>query len=105
MRTPPRNRRGRDPHLQRLGGTEPVPGSSSTIWGGYAFGSTSAPVTSITASFTIPTLSGEAGSSSSIWVGIGNVMQTGIYSTYNTGSPGNNDTLQIGRVSLRLTPK
>ena len=93
MRTHPRTRRGRVDNYEPPPGAPLVPGSNQPGWGGYVFASTSAPVTSITASFTIPTLSGQTGSDCSIWVGIGNVMQTGIYSTYNTGSTGNNDTI------------
>lgn len=70
----------------------PVPGNSTqTGWGGMVYQATSAPVTSVTATFTVPTLSGNAGAVASCWVGIGNVFQTGIYLSYNTGSAGNND--------------
>ena len=69
-----------------------TPGSSTqTGWGGMVYLATSAPVTSVTATFTVPSLTGNAGALCSIWVGIGNVFQTGIYSAYNTGSPGDND--------------
>jgi hypothetical protein len=72
----------------------PVPGTSTqTGWGGLVYQATSAPVTSVTATFTVPALSGDAGAYSSIWVGIGNVMQTGIYSIYDTGHSGNNNPL------------
>lgn len=70
----------------------PTPGvSTQTAWGGIVFTSPTAPVTSVTATFNIPTLSGNTGALASIWVGIGNVFQTGIYSAYNTGSSGNNN--------------
>ncbi len=76
------------------GSWPPVPGTSNQPgWGGLSYLATSAPVTSVTASFTVPSLTGDAGSDCSIWVGIGNVMQTCIYSAYNTGYPGNNDTI------------
>lgn len=65
--------------------------SVQTGWGGMVYQATSAPVTSVTATFTVPALAGDTGALCSIWVGIGNVMQTGIYSAYNTGSAGNND--------------
>lgn len=69
-----------------------TPGNSTqTGWGGMVYQATNAPVTSVTATFTVPSLSGNAGALCSIWVGIGNVFQTGIYSAYNTGSSGNND--------------
>jgi len=72
----------------------PVPNAANnTIWGGIQCNSANAPVTSITATFTVPTLSGQAGSEGSIWVGIGNIFQTGIYSFYDTGHSGNNNTL------------
>lgn len=71
-----------------------TPGNSTqTGWGGMVYQATNAPVTSVTATFTVPSLSGNAGALCSIWVGIGNVFQTGIYSAYNTGFPGNNSPL------------
>lgn len=66
---------------------------TQTGWGGVVFSQPSEPVTSITATFTIPTLSGETGAVCSIWVGIGNVMQTGIFCYYVSGASGNNEFL------------
>jgi len=56
-------------------------------WGGYVFKEHSS-YTGVSATFTIPALSGEAGALSTIWVGLGNVYQTGIYISYDTGSSG-----------------
>jgi hypothetical protein len=69
-------------------GTKTQPG-----WGGILYTATSAPVTSVTATFTVPSLSGETGAVASIWVGIGDVMQTGIYCSYDEGQPGNYSNL------------
>ena len=57
-------------------------------WGGYVAGNPDG-FTSVTAAFTVPSLTGQAGSLCSIWVGLGNVKQTGIYLAYNTGDSGN----------------
>jgi hypothetical protein len=67
----------------------PTPSSLQPGWGGYVFGE-HASYTGITATFTIPTVSG--GEYSSIWVGLGNVYQVGIYQTYDTSYPGNSWT-------------
>ena len=73
-------------------GDPPVPGTTTqTGWGGIVFNCATGPVTACAGTFTVPSLSGEDGSLCSIWIGIGNVMQTGIYSQYYTGSPGDND--------------
>ena len=59
-----------------------------TGWGGYVdYGS--APYTGISATFTVPALSGESGALCSIWVGLGNVKQVGIYCGYAAGAAGN----------------
>jgi Peptidase A4 family len=68
-----------------------VPMSTQTGWGGVVFTDHSS-YTGISATFTIPTLSGESGSLASVWVGLGNVYQTGIYLSYNTSSSGNAST-------------
>ena len=65
--------------------------ATQTGWGGYVFTEHSS-YTGISATFTIPSLSGEAGALCSVWVGLGNVYQTGIYLSYNTGFTGNADT-------------
>jgi hypothetical protein len=70
--------------------------ATQTGWGGYQFREHSS-YTGISATFTIPSLSGEAGALSSMWVGLGGgnydaIYQTGIYASYNTGSSGNNDS-------------
>lgn len=67
-----------------------------TTWGGCTFGSTTGPVTSISATFTIPSLSGQTSSTMSIWAGMGNVVQTGIFCQYNTTKTGNNNILFQG---------
>ena len=57
-------------------------------WGGYVFDEhASVGYTGITATFTIPPLSG--GDYNSIWIGMGNVYQTGVYQTYSTSYSGN----------------
>jgi len=76
-------RRGWRDEVPPTPGTQNQPG-----WGGIVYNATSGPVTSVTASFTVPSLSGSTGALASIWVGIGNVMQTGIYAAYYTGYPG-----------------
>jgi hypothetical protein len=58
-------------------------------WGGYVFDEHPS-YTGISATFTIPPCAG--GQSVSIWVGLGNVYQTGIYYSYDTSSPDNVDT-------------
>jgi hypothetical protein len=68
--------------------------ATQTGWGGYQFTEHSS-YTGISATFTIPALSGEAGALASMWVGLGGgnydaIYQTGIYASYNTGSSGNN---------------
>lgn len=65
-----------------------VPMSTQTGWGGVVFTEHSS-YTGISATFTIPTLSGESGSIASVWVGLGNVYQTGIYLEYDTSNTGN----------------
>jgi hypothetical protein len=63
--------------------------AANPIWGGAVFVGSSAPTTSITATFTVPPLKGRPGSYASVWVGIGDVMQTGIYLIYDSTQPGN----------------
>jgi hypothetical protein len=46
-------------------------------------------ITSISATFTIPSLSGPSNSLLSVWVGINNVQQHGLYLAYDTTRPGN----------------
>ncbi len=70
--------------------------TTATGYGGYQFSEHSA-YTGISATFTIPFLSGESGALCSIWVGLGGgnydaIYQTGIYASYNTGYSGNNMT-------------
>lgn len=71
----------------------PFPGASSgTYYGGINIPSASAPVTSITASVTVPTLSGQSGSLASAWVGFSsgaNILQTGFYFAYDNTKTGN----------------
>ena len=67
-------------------------------WSGYNWEPEQCPLggyTGISASFTVPALTGPAPSPAgfgfTIWVGLGNANpQTGIYCTWNTGKPGNN---------------
>lgn len=68
-----------------------LPGGSTTQpgWGGYVFYE-HASYTGISATFTIPTVTG--GEYDSIWVGLGNVYQVGIYQTYVSGDPGGSST-------------
>lgn len=73
-----------------------VPMATQTGWGGYQFREHSS-YTGISATFTIPSLTGESGSLCSMWVGLGGgnydaIYQTGIYASYNTGYTGNNMT-------------
>lgn len=66
-------------------------GLYGTGWGGYTFSEhAAAGYTGITATFTIPTVT--AANLDSIWVGLGNVYQCGIYQTYNASLPGNSAT-------------
>lgn len=64
----------------------PSPVSYQPGWGGYVFNEHSS-YTGITATFTIPSLS--SNQYDSVWVGLGNVYQVGIYQTYNTSYSGN----------------
>ena len=64
----------------------PPPAQLLTGWGGYVFTEHDS-YTGITATFTLPELSG--GDYNSLWVGLGNVYQVGVYQTYDTSSPGN----------------
>jgi len=57
-------------------------------WGGYVASSPDG-FTSVSAAFTVPSLSGRPGSLCSVWVGLGNVKQTGIYLAYDTSNSGN----------------
>lgn len=57
-------------------------------WGGYVFNEHSS-YTGISATFTVPSLSGETGSFGSVWVGLGNVYQVGIDLDYDTSETGN----------------
>lgn len=74
-------------HMQR------GPSQTITNWGGCTFAAESGPVTSISATFTIPSFSGDGGATGgsliSIWVGMGNVLQTGVYCEYDTSYSGN----------------
>jgi Domain of unknown function (DUF4082) len=66
----------------------PPPAELQTGWGGYVFNEhAAAGYTGITATFTVPSLSG--GEYDSVWIGMGNVYQVGIYQTYNTSDSGN----------------
>jgi hypothetical protein len=66
----------------------PPYGSANSIWAGYQFTEhASVGYTGVTATFTIPSLTG--GDYNSIWVGMGGVYQCGIYQTYDTSYPGN----------------
>jgi hypothetical protein len=64
----------------------PPPVQLLTGWGGYVF-SEHGSYTGISATFTLPELSG--GDYNSVWVGLGNVYQVGVYQTYDTSFPGN----------------
>ena len=67
------------------------PAATQTGWGGYVFSEhATVGYTGITATFTIQPLSG--GTYNSIWVGLGNVYQCGIYQTYDTSQAGNSVT-------------
>jgi hypothetical protein len=68
-------------------------GNYSSIWGGCIF-SEHASYTGITATFTIPSVTGtdSGGEVTSIWVGLGDVYQTGLYQTYDTSYAGNSWT-------------
>ena len=57
-------------------------------WGGYV-ATNPGGFTSISAAFTVPPLTGQSGSICSVWVGLGNVKQTGVYLYYDTGYSGN----------------
>lgn len=57
-------------------------------WSAYVFNEHPS-YTGVSASFTVPSLTG-GGQSVSLWVGLGNVQQIGLYLTYDTSSPGNN---------------
>lgn len=63
----------------------PAPAGTQPGWGGYQFAE-HASYTGITATFTIPDVTG--GAYDSLWVGLGNVYQCGIYQTYVSGDPG-----------------
>jgi hypothetical protein len=66
----------------------PPQGEVQGGWGGYVFSEHAAVgYTGITATFTIPPLTG--GDYNSIWIGMGNVYQTGVYQTYSTSYSGN----------------
>jgi hypothetical protein len=65
--------------------TVPPPGQVGTIWSGYGFNE-HASYTGITATFTVPSLSGP--DFNSVWVGMGGVYQVGIYQTYSAPAPG-----------------
>lgn len=64
-------------------------GSTQPGWGGYLFDEHPA-YTGVSATFTIPEVSG--GQYDSVWVGLGNVYQVGLYQTYDTSQPGNSST-------------
>ena len=64
-------------------------GQAQSGWGGISFTHPTG-FTAITATFTVPALTGDTGALCSIWVGLGNVQQTGIFCAYNTGKPGSN---------------
>ena len=64
----------------------PPPAQLLAGWGGYVF-SEHGSYTGISATFTLPELSG--GDYNSVWVGLGNVYQVGVYQTYDTSFPGN----------------
>lgn len=58
-------------------------------WGGIICNEhASVGYTGISATWTIPTLASESGSACSIWIGLGNVQQVGIYCTWNNADPG-----------------
>ena len=57
-------------------------------WGGYLFTEHQA-YTGVSATFTIPSLTGEANAVGSIWVGLGDIFQVGISIEYDTGKSGN----------------
>jgi len=59
-----------------------------TGWGGIVF-INPAGMTRIACTFTIPALTGSTGALCSVWVGIGNVQQTGLYTAYDVTKPGN----------------
>jgi hypothetical protein len=63
---------------------------NSVGWGGVVFSEHSS-YTSVSATWTVPSLSGESGSACSIWVGLGDVQQAGVYCTYVSGDVGGND--------------
>ena len=66
----------------------PPGGNIQPAWGGVVFTEhEAAGYTGISATFTIPGLGG--GQYNSVWVGLGNVYQVGIYQTYSTSYAGN----------------
>lgn len=69
-----------------------VPGAGNT-WGGYIF--TEHPsYTGVTATFSLPSSmpANPNGNICSVWIGLGNVYQTGVYLSSNTGFAGNVST-------------
>lgn len=69
----------------------PPPAQVQTGWGGMVFDEHAAVgYTGISATFTIPDVTG--GAYDSVWIGLGNVYQTGLYQTYSTGHPGDSLT-------------
>jgi hypothetical protein len=70
------------------------PSGTQPGWGGLVFSPGSPAdaatgITSISATFTIPSLTGSSNSLLSVWVGINNVQQHGLYLSYDTTRPGN----------------
>lgn len=66
----------------------PPGGAVQPAWGGVVFSEHSATgYTGVSATFTIPMLAG--GQYHSVWVGLGNIIQVGIYQTYSTSYAGN----------------
>jgi hypothetical protein len=63
-------------------------------WGGVLFQEHSS-YTSVSATWTVPDLSGESGSQCSIWVGLGNIQQAGVYCSYNSSSPGGDSVFGV----------
>lgn len=68
-----------------------TPDQTQPGWGGLLFTNKTVPAgfTAISATFTIPALTGHAGALCSVWIGIGNVQQTGLYLAYDATKPGN----------------
>jgi Peptidase A4 family len=95
-------RTGRRPPFRPPQATGPGVSYSGTVWGGLVWQWPSATdgtrqvgagPTAISCSFTVPSLSGNGGNPNAgvyLWVGLGDVQQTGIDCIWDTTQPGNN---------------